>query len=166
MKTYSEFITEITPCGCQDCDCNDNTVVKEEAVQLDEGVIDLFKAAVAKIMRRDAAAMIGKIEKATDKMKAIIKTAKEITSNVEKGKIVLKSEKDVDNFRTVAFESGLYNRAKGDRQERSEKDISRYIEVVIAKNKASQIKDSGIRDYFMANNGFLMQVNDNDYCSN
>lgn len=166
MKTYSEFITEIKPCGCQDCDCNDNTDIKEEAVQLDEGVIDLFKAAVAKIMRRDAAAMIGKIEKATDKMKVIIKTAKEITNNVEKGKIVLKSEKDVDHFRTVAFESGLYNRAKGDRQERSDKDISKYIEVVIAKNKASQIKDSSIKDYFMGNNGFLMQVNDNDYCSN
>ena len=166
MKTYSEFITELKPCGCQDCDCNDNTDIKEEVVQLDEGVIDLFKAAVAKIMRRDAATMIAKIEKSTNKMKAIIKTAKEITENVEKGKIVLKSQKDVDNFRTVAFESGLYNRAKGDRQERSEKDISRYIEVVIAKNKASQIKDSSIKDYFMGNNGFLMQVNDNDYCSN
>ena len=157
MKTYSEFITEIKPCGCQDCDCNENVV---EDYQLNEGLVDVFIDAVNKVLRRDAAAMIKKIDKATDKAREMITTAKVITQQVEKGKVKLKDEKDVENFKRVAMASGLYNKG-GDRRDRSDKEINRYVEVVIAKNKASQIKDSNIKSYF---DGFLKQVNDNDYC--
>lgn len=157
MKTYSEFVTEMKPCGCQDCDCNDNVV---EEYQLDEGVIDVFVDAVNKVLRRDAAAMISKIDKATDKAREMITTAKVITQQVEQGKVKLKDGKDVENFRRVAMASGLYNKS-GDRRDRSDKEVDRYVEVVIAKNKASQIKDGNIKSYF---DSFLKQVNDNDYC--
>ena len=54
------------------------------------------------------------------------------------------NDRDESNFRNVALESGIYtNDGKG--TARGEKGISKHIDIVIARNKATQIKDSHIQ---------------------
>ena len=159
MKSYSEFVNEIRPCGCQDCDCNDKEYVNEEAVELNE-MFSLFSKAVAKLLRRDASSMIAKISQSANQAQEMLNAAVTITKQIEKGEILLKTDMDIQNFKTTAISSGLYSR-DGSKRDRSDKEVKKHVEVVIAKNRATQISDNKLKEYF---SDFLNQVGEDNYC--
>tara|TARA_B100001123_G_C15342684_1_gene1035655 strand:+ start:8448 stop:8921 length:474 start_codon:yes stop_codon:yes gene_type:complete len=155
MKTYSEFVAESKrsePCsgGCTD------TTIQEE--NLNEGFGDWLSA----LLGRSADKQLGKMSKALDKAREKFKIAVDVTRKVERGDIKLKNDRDESNFRNVALESGIYtNDGKG--TARGEKGISKHIDIVIARNKATQIKDSHIQRSI---DTFLNKVSSDDFCGN
>ena len=94
--------------------------------------------------------------KAQDQFRVTLEMAK----RVEGGAIKLKSMDDEIKFRDIAAMSGVYG-VDGEGRARETKAIGKHIEIVIAKNKVSQISD---RDIQRSLAQFMDKVSSNDYC--
>jgi len=132
----------------------------ENPVQLDEGVFKSISNAILKLLGKEGQVEVERMGNAINQYTEGIKVAASIAKRIESGQVKLKSNLDVDNFKTVATQSGLYG-SDGNQKARDEKGIAKHIDIVIAKNKTTQIKDRTIKDY-MTN--FLKNVQSDDFC--
>lgn len=147
MKSYNQFIEE--------CQCSLNSRSLEED-NLEEGFGDYLMGLIG----GGAARQLNKMNKAMDKAKAQMQIAVDITKKVESGSLKLKTTRDEQNFMDLATASGLYNN-DGSGNTRDAAALGKHLEIVIAKNKTSQIKDSNVRRFM---DSFLNKVSSDDYC--
>jgi hypothetical protein len=132
----------------------------ENPIQLDEGVFKSISNAILKLLGRDGQVEIERISAAVNQAQEGIIVAATIAKKIETGTVKLKTNTDVDNFKIVATQSGLYG-SDGNRKARSQQDVAKHIDIIIAKNKTFQIKDRSIKDFMT---GFLNSVQSDDFC--
>ena len=147
MKSYNQFIKE--------CQCLSNSRSLEED-NIEEGFGDFLMGLIG----GGAARQLDKMNKAMDKARAQMQIAVDVTRKVEAGSLKLKNPEDERNFVQLATTSGLYN-SDGSGKTRDAKSLGKHIEIVVAKNKASQIKDGNIKRFM---DSFLSKVSADDYC--
>lgn len=147
MKSYNAFLKE--------CECSLKLRSLEED-NIEEGFGDFLMG----LLGGGASRQLDKMNKAMDKARAQMQIAVDVTRRVEAGSLKLKNPEDERNFVQLATSSGLYNN-DGSGKTRDAKALGKHIEIVVAKNKASQIKDSNIKRFM---DSFLNKVSSDDYC--
>ena len=131
----------------------------ENPIQLDEGVFKAISDAILKLLGKEGRVEIERLGSAVNQAQEGLKVAASIAKRIESGEVKLKTNLDVTNFKVVAIQSGLYG-SDGNKS-RDAKDVAKHIDIVVAKNKTTQIKDRSIKD-FMSN--FLTNVQSDDFC--
>ena len=132
----------------------------ETPVQLDEGVFKSISDAILKLLGKEGRVEVERLGSAINQYKEGIQVAANIARRIETGEVKLKTNLDVDNFKVVATQSGLYA-SDGNKKARDEKDVAKHIDIVIAKNKTTQIKDRSIKEFMSK---FLSNVQSDDFC--
>lgn len=137
-------------------------LVKEEnQVMLTEGVLDKIGRAVKYLMGKKGEIAVDDLMKSNNQVRDAQAVARKIITDINSGKIKLKNTRDADQFKIVAIESGLFS-TDGSSKVRSDNEISKHVEFIIANNLASQIKNSGPKDYFLRT--FIPSTMKDDFC--
>ena len=159
MKTYFQFVAESQHSDPCSGGCTDETIQEDN---LEEGVVGDFGDWLSSLLGKSADKQLARMDKALDQAREKFKIAVDVTKRVERGDIKLKNDHDESNFRNVAVGSGIYSK-DGKGVARGEKGMGKHIDIVIARNKTTQVKDNTIQRSL---DTFLDKVSSDDFCGN